>query len=316
MKLRIVHLTRYDYSSAVMVSQHMAYLRPLHDPDGHNGQQLLAHALRVTPEPDQWSESADAFGNGRRFFALQSPHEQLTVTADSLVHTREPKPLPDSPPWTAVRDHFVYRAGAPFESACEFLYASPYVPRDAALAAFARDLFTPDAPLLEACEALMARIHRGFTYRSGSTEVNTPVLEALQRREGVCQDFAHVMIGCLRSLGLPARYVSGYLLTEVPEGQQRLVGADASHAWVSVYCPDLEQPDGGVWCDFDPTNDRCGHGSPGADYVTLAVGRDFGDVSPLRGVIQGGGSHELHVGVTVAPPHEHEAPDNGPAAAS
>ncbi len=307
MQLRIVHETRYDYSSPVVLSQHMAHLCPLHDPDGPNGQRLLDHTLRVTPLPTQTGDGVDSFGNRRAFFALQEAHDQLDVVADSLVDTQAPQPLPASPPWQRVREHFVYRAGAAYEAASEFGFASPYVPVDDTLADYARDLFTDDAPLLEACEALMARIHRDFTYRSGSTEVNTPVLEALERREGVCQDFAHVMIGCLRSLGLPARYVSGYLLTVVPEGQQRLVGADASHAWVSVYAPALDGVGPGSWCDFDPTNDRCGWGSPGEDYVTLAYGRDFGDVSPLRGVIQGGGSHNLHVGVTVAPPEEHEA---------
>lgn len=307
MQLRIVHETRYDYSAPVVLSQHMAHLRPLDDPDGDNGQRLLAHALRVSPEPTQTGEGSDSFGNRRAFFALQEAHDRLDVTAVSLVDTRAPRALPGSPAWQQVREHFVYHAGAAYEAASEFGFASPYVPVEDALADYARDLFTDGVPLLAGCEALMARIHRDFTYRSGSTEISTPVLEALERREGVCQDFAHVMIGCLRSLGLPARYVSGYLLTVVPEGQQRLVGADASHAWVSVYAPALDGVGPGGWFDFDPTNDRCGWGSPGEDYVTLAYGRDFGDVSPLRGVIQGGGSHSLHVGVTVTPPDEHGA---------
>lgn len=307
MLLRIVHETRYDYTAPVTVSQHMAHLSPLDDPDGDNGQRRLAHQLIITPEATQTSDSVDSFGNRRAFFALQTAHDQLVVVADSLVDTRAPRALPASPDWQRVREAFTYHAGAAYEAASEFAFASPYVPCDDALADYARDLFAEGVPLFDACEALTARIHRDFTYRSGSTEVNTPVLEALARREGVCQDFAHVMIGCLRSLGLAARYVSGYLLTEVPEGQQRLVGADASHAWVSVYAPATEADEAGLWCDFDPTNNRCGWGSPGEEYVTLARGRDFGDVSPLRGVIQGGGSHRLHVGVTVAPPHEHEA---------
>ena len=145
----------------------------------------------------------------------------------------------------------------------------------------------------------MHRIHGDFVYESESTEVNTPALEALAQRKGVCQDFAHIMIACLRAMGLAARYVSGYLLTEPAPGSERLVGSDASHAWVSVLLPDLPPDD--RWCDFDPTNDRWGWGSPGEDYIVLAWGRDYADVSPIRGVIHGGANHSLHVAVTVTP---------------
>jgi transglutaminase-like putative cysteine protease len=138
-----------------------------------------------------------------------------------------------------------------------------------------------------------------FAYESQSTEVNTPALVALTQRKGVCQDFAHILIACLRSLGLAARYVSGYLLTLPAPGTVKLKGSDASHAWGAVYVPDL--PPGQRWVDLDPTNDRAGWLSPGEDYVTLAIGRDFSDVSPLRGVIHGGASHTLKVGVTVEP---------------
>ncbi|MDP3521937.1 MAG: transglutaminase family protein [Hydrogenophaga sp.] len=297
MELRIVHETCYDYAAPVMLAQHMAHLRPSAT---LAGQQLLSHRLTVSPEPTQEMDGEDAFGNPRHFFALQVPHDRLCVHTDMAVRTEAPLPLPESPPWEAVRAHFVYHAGADFDAANEFVFASPFVPRHEAFADFAREDFTPGRLLFEACEALMARIHTEFEYRSGSTEINTPALTALKQRQGVCQDFAHIMLGCLRSLGLAARYVSGYLLTHVPEGQARLIGADASHAWVAVYCP-AEGGEDGVWCDFDPTNNHCGLGRPSEDYVTLALGRDFGDVSPLRGVIQGGGSHTLHVGVTVAP---------------
>lgn len=297
MELRIVHETCYDYAAPVMLAQHMAHLRPN---AALAGQLLVSHQLNVMPEPAQATEGEDAFGNPRHFFALQVPHDRLCVHADMTVRTEPPLPLPESPAWEAVRAHFAYHAGATFDAAAEFVFTSPFVPNHEAFADYARADFTPGRPLLEACEALMARIHTEFEYRSGSTEINTPALTALEQRHGVCQDFAHIMLGCLRSLGLAARYVSGYLLTQVPEGQARLIGADASHAWVAVYSPSAEGEDG-VWCDFDPTNNRCGLGRPGEDYVTLALGRDFGDVSPLRGVIQGGGSHTLHVGVTVAP---------------
>jgi transglutaminase-like putative cysteine protease len=155
---------------------------------------------------------------------------------------------------------------------------------------------------LAAARDLMARIHADFTYESQSTEVNTPALEALAQRKGVCQDFAHIMIACLRAMGLAARYVSGYLLTQPPPGQPRLVGSDASHAWVAVYLPDLPGADAGHgWYDLDPTNNRDGWETPGEDYVTLATGRDFSDISPIRGVIHGGSQHTLAVAVTVEP---------------
>jgi len=295
MLLRIVHHTRYRYQAPVLLAQHLAHLRPL----DRTGQRVLQHQLAVSPEPAQLQQGADAFGNWRTFFSLQSAHEALDVSADSLVQTTAPAGPPDSSPWEAVRAGFRYHAGARYEPASEFVFPSPYIPLDAAFAEFARPLFTPGRPLLDACRALNQKIHTELKYESASTEVNTPALEALAQGRGVCQDFAHIMIACLRTLGLAARYVSGYLLTQPPPGRPRLIGADASHAWVSVWCD-------GAWHDFDPTNDRCGHPSPGEDYVTLTLGRDFGDVSPLRGVIQGGGAHRLLVEVTVAPPDEYE----------
>jgi transglutaminase-like putative cysteine protease len=303
MRLRIVHHTHYRYAPAVVMAQHLAHLRPLALPD----QVVTAHQVTIEPEPAHVSQSEDAFGNQRCFFSLQSPHEALSVLSDCEVETSAPQLLPESPPWDDVRDHLTYRAGAPYDPASEFTFASPFVPRSPVLADFARPVFEPGEPLLDCAQALMSRIHTEMTYEGGSTGVNTPTLSALAQRKGVCQDFAHIMIGCLRSLGLPARYVSGYLLTHPPEGQPRMIGADASHAWVQVYCPedvDSTEQTGGVWVDFDPTNNRSGWGRPGEDYVTLAVGRDFGDVSPLRGVIQGGSSHQLTVAVTVAPPEE------------
>jgi transglutaminase-like putative cysteine protease len=309
MRLRILHHTHYGYTSPVVMAQHLAHLRPLERP----GQTLLRHEVRIGPTPAHQERSPDAFGNERLFFTLQSPHDELDVWADSEVLTSAPEPSPDSDgdapaatdtPWDSVRQHFAYHAHAPYDPASEFLFASPYVPRHPTLAEFARPAFEPGVPWLAACEALMERIHQTMAYDSASTGVNTPVLDALDQQSGVCQDFAHLMVGCLRSLGLPARYVSGYLLTQPPPGQARLVGADASHAWVSAYCPPTDPQAEGQWWDFCPTNARLGLQSPGEDYVTLAMGRDFGDVSPLRGVIQGGGQHRLRVGVTVAPPDE------------
>jgi transglutaminase-like putative cysteine protease len=235
---------------------------------------------------------------------MQTSHEVLSVVAHSLVSTQASEIVHGLSPWEKVRELFRYQAGGAFDPASEFVFASPFVPRHNEFANYARPSFAPGVPLLEAVADLMHRIHTEFTYESQSTQINTPALQALAQRKGVCQDFSHIMIACLRTLGLPARYVSGYLLTQPAPGEVKLIGSDASHAWVSVYVPDLMNAQGEVqsqrWCDFDPTNDRWGWHSPGQDYVTVAHGRDFGDVSPLRGVIHGGARHRLTVGVTVS----------------
>jgi len=297
----------------VETAQHITHLRPLTLPT----QQLVSHSLDVQPPPAQQMEALDVYGNTRTFFALDYAHHALRVTAHSLVDTAEPVPPPlggdGSPPWEQLRERFRYRAGGVRDAAAEFTFPSDYVPRHDDFVAYARPSFAPGTPVLVAAQDLMQRIFRDFTYESLSTDVSTPAVEALAQRKGVCQDFAHIMIACMRAMGLPARYVSGYLLTMPPEGQPRLIGSDASHAWASVYVP---QPAGAGastlagdvdtcgWFDFDPTNNR----SPGEDYVTLAIGRDYGDVSPMRGVIHGGARHTLHVGVTVEPAEPDAAP--------
>jgi len=289
MLLRVVHETAYDYAPVVRTAQHMAHLKPARTPR----QQLLAHRLTVDPAPAQQTESIDVYGNVRSFFSLQHAHERLQVVADSLVATAPAAEPASSPPWPQVAERMRYHRDTRYDPAAEFAFASPYVPRDPALAAYAQASFPEGRPLLDAARELMHRIHADFEYAPAATDVNTPALQALSLRRGVCQDLAHVMLGCLRSLGLPARYVSGYLLTEPAPGQPRLVGSDASHAWVSLYLPGEGGP--GAWADLDPTNDR----APGEDYVTLAIGRDYADVSPMRGVIHGGARHTLRVAVTV-----------------
>ena len=298
MLLHITHATCYDYAPAVTIAQHMAYLKPLNT----TTQQLLSHSLEITPEPAQQTAMQDVYGNTRLFFSLQSAHSQLQVVARSMVSTLAPPRFDSVMAWEAVREHFRYSAKHAWDAAAEFVFASPYVPRHADFAAYARPSFAEGTPLLLAARDLMQRIHHDFTYESQSTQVNTPALDALAQRKGVCQDFAHIMIACLRACGVPARYVSGYLLTHPAPGQERLVGSDASHAWVSVYLPDgPDTPLGARWHDFDPTNNRDGWGTPGEDYVTLALGRDYADVSPVRGVIHGGAHHTLQVAVTVEP---------------
>lgn len=312
MDLRITHETRYEYQSAVETAQHVAYLCPLETP----WQTVRWHQLDIDPVPAQRDDASDVYGNRRSFFALLSPHIRLRVTAHSLVSTRAPLALQPGISrigWEELRERFRYHAKAQFHPASEFSFASPRAPRHQAFADYARPSFVPGRSALAAALDLMQRIHDDFQYQSGSTEVHTSALEALQMRQGVCQDFAHIMLGCLRSMGLAARYVSGYLLTQPPPGQPRLIGSDASHAWVALWLPDLP-PDPSMhagasgptegWCDLDPTNARAGLGTPGEDYILLATGRDYSDVTPLRGVIHGGGEHRLQVAVTVAPVDE------------
>ncbi|MBS0453575.1 MAG: transglutaminase family protein [Proteobacteria bacterium] len=306
MLLQITHETHYAYAPAVETAQHLAHLRPLRSAS----QELLEHRIEIKPAPAQRSDSADAYGNARTFFALESTHEELSVVAHSLVRTSMPAPPGEAErevPWEQVRERFRYRKGSSYDPAAEFVFPSRYVPRHDDFADYARASFTPERPLFDAAFELTQRMFSDFIYDGDSTEISTPAVQALAQRRGVCQDFAHIMIGCLRTLGLPARYVSGYLLTQPPPGQERLVGADASHAWVSVYLPGAQG--NGTWADFDPTNGR----QPGEDYVALAVGRDFADVSPMRGVLHGGARHTLKVGVTVQPV---QAPDDAQAPAA
>jgi transglutaminase-like putative cysteine protease len=303
MRLHITHDTRYDYRPVVETAQHTAHLQPREGCCQHTH----SFALEVSPTPPLLSHGQDAFGNPQAWWSLATAHEQLRVVARSVVDTRPPLDLHSTQPWEAVREHFRYRSGQAGDAQACFVFGSHHAPLHEQFAAYARESFAPARALQDAAVALMHRIHSDFTYASQSTDVHTPALQALQARRGVCQDFAHILVACLRSLGLAARYVSGYLLTQPPEGQERLIGADASHAWASVYVPELAGSACGGWLDLDPTNDRWGWGTPGEDYVLVAWGRDFSDVSPLRGVLQGGTSHTLHVGVSVLP--EADAPD-------
>ena len=290
MLLQITHQTRYRYRPPVRTAQHLAHLAPRDGPC----QRVLSHRLEISPHPAvEPLQARDVFGNTRTFFSLHTAHEELMVNAQSIVETRPPAPVAGDVAWEAVGERLRYQRGAGYDPAAEFAFASPQVPRHPDFAAYAQPSFAPGRPLLEAAHDLMRRIQAEFEYHTEATDVTTPPLEALGLRQGVCQDFAHVMLGCLRSLGLPARYVSGYLLTVPPPGETRLVGSDASHAWVSVHVPG----EGGGWVDFDPTNCR----TPGEDYATVAIGRDYSDVAPLRGVIHGGAHHELWVAVTVTP---------------
>jgi transglutaminase-like putative cysteine protease len=290
--LHISHVTHYDYASRVDLAMHLLHLQPLSRAD----QQLEDFRLDIDPPATRNQASLDYFGNPQHHLTLTTPHHALTVRAESRVRrlaAATPKPSA-SLAWESVRAAMRYRAGQPWLPAAEFCFPSAFVPLHPAFQAYAQLEFTPGRPLLEAAIGLMARIHHEFTYATASTDLTTPALEAFSRRQGVCQDFAHIMIACLRSLGLPARYVSGYLLTQPPPGQPRLLGVDASHAWLAVWCPQHD------WVELDPTNNLIAAQS----HAVIACGRDYADVAPLRGVIQGGGSHTLSVAVSVVPEGE------------
>jgi transglutaminase-like putative cysteine protease len=293
LQLEVEHLTRYRYAAPVDLAQHLAYLRPLDD-----ATQSVAHfEMQIDPPPQQQRTERDRLRNHRSCFTLTQPHRELQVRCCSRVRVQGAPALDAaaSLAWEAARERLIYVAGAPYEPAAEFTFASPFVPLLPALRELARPSFAPGMPVAVAAIDLMARIHAAFTYRSASTAIDTPLADVLQTREGVCQDFAHLMIGALRTMGMAARYVSGYLLTTPPDhgaSDAPMLGADASHAWVGVWCP-MADGSAARWLKLDPTNNVL----PGTGHVRLAVGRDYGDVTPLRGVIRGGGEHQLEVRV-------------------
>ena len=306
MKLRIHHETCYQYSPTVATAQHVAHLEPATTPC----QSCAQHSLITSPEATNTSRNIDAFGNYRLYWSLTSPHDTLTVSAVSDIETfsietgrlLELNKSIQRLTWENAKTAYQYRAGQASDEWSGLAYGSHHAPIDLAFRLYAQTSFPAGRNLVESARHLMQRIHHEFKYESLSTDVSTPALSVLNDKRGVCQDFAHVMLSCLRSLGLAARYVSGYLLTEPPPGQARLIGSDASHAWVSLRIPTQSPIEGTEsWYDFDPTNNRADWCSPGEDYVRLAVGRDFADVSPLRGVLQGGTNHTLAVSVTVEP---------------
>ncbi len=285
MRYQVTHQTRYAYQQMVTLCHNEACLLPRDEP----GQRCLSSTVDINPRPVQLSERRDYYGNRVSYFAIQTPHTVLTVTAVSTL-LLDSVPIPvDSPPWEAVHAQVMTDISAAGLIARDMLLDSPFIKPDAVIHDYARAVLAPGQPLLEAVMQLTERIHQDFIYDPHSTTVVTPLSEVLHKRRGVCQDFAHLAIACLRSLGIPARYVSGYLETLPPPDQPKLQGVDASHAWFAVYQP------GHGWVDFDPTNRQMRTDQ----YITTAWGRDYGDVTPLKGVISGGGPHELTVAVDV-----------------
>jgi transglutaminase-like putative cysteine protease len=289
MKYKITHTTKYNYDAPVPVCHNIVFLTPRTTPL----QSCSRHRLTVNPIPATNTKRIDYFGNAVSNFSVANSHRLLQITATSTVAVAPPKLPEDSatPPWETVRDGLSTDRSPEGLSAYQFAFASPYVPYHAELSEYARQSFTPNRPILEAVRDLNARLHADVEYDPTATTVSTPIIEVFHNRRGVCQDLAHLMLGCLRTIGLSARYVSGYIRTHSPPGKPRLIGADASHAWIAVNCG------AAGWIDVDPTNNSF----PQTEHITVAWGRDFSDVCPVTGMFVGGGNHKLSVSVDVAP---------------
>ncbi|MCP5365738.1 MAG: transglutaminase family protein [Hyphomicrobiales bacterium] len=286
---QVNHKTTYRYSIPVSFSHHLLHLMP------RRCEHQTCHRviLDLLPSPSAKTTRVDYFGNPVIDITLQDQHTQLILNARSVIEV-SPRPMPaphDSAPWDDIYPRLYGDTSETGLDAIQYVFASPYTIARTDLAGFARPHFPPGRPVLEGALDLTRDIYENFRYDSFATTVSTPVDEVFEARHGVCQDFAHLQIACLRALKIPARYVSGYLLTRPPEGQSRLIGADASHAWLSVWCP------ANGWIDIDPTNNLI----VSDEHITLTWGRDYGDVSPITGAIFGGGAHTIEVAVDVVP---------------
>jgi len=288
-KYNVKHITEYFYADPVPLCHNLVHIKPRET----SRQSLLSHTLQVTPNPLVRAERVDFFGNLATWFSVQEPHQRMRIVSKSSVEVKSYE-VPTGfwwPAWDEVATMLKTRRDLDLLDARQFVFASPHVTIGGELADYARPTFAPGRPMMDCVNEFTQRIYKEFKFDSGVTTVGTPVIEVLRHRHGVCQDFAHLQIACLRSIGLAARYVSGYLRTLPPEGQKRLVGTDASHAWVSVFFPDYG------WIDFDPTNGVI----PSSGHITLGWARDYSDISPVKGVVVGGRRHSLNVSVDVEP---------------
>ncbi len=288
-RYRVIHETRYRYAPAAASARQLAHLSPRITA----AQRVVEHRIDIMPAPTERIDTEDYFGNAVTRFATDDTFEEQVIHAESVVDVASHAPASDaaSPSLGEVRAACTEGNLALRFELAQFCASSTLAPVLAATAEYARASLSDDKPWLACLLELTRRIHAEFAFDPEATTLTTPVAQVLGNKRGVCQDFAHLMISCLRSAGLPARYVSGYILTHPPEGQERLLGADASHAWVSAWCPTLG------WVDFDPTNGKLAD----TEFITLGWGRDFSDVTPLRGVVLASGNQELVVSVTVLP---------------
>ena len=286
MNYKTTHNTHYSYSNLVNLCYNEARLTPR-----SFGRQKCNHSeLTVEPDPTNYRERKDFFGNTVSYFTIQRPHQELVVTVTSDVEVNKPKIQCETVEfmgWRYVHERLQNDTDEEILEMRQYILDSPMIPDLSDLRTYAEKSFTPDRPLLESVVKLTERLYIEFDYDPDFTSVATPLKEVVEHRRGVCQDFAHLAIGCVRSMGLAARYVSGYIETVTDPDKEQLVGAGASHAWFSVYFPDIG------WIDFDPTNNQI----PSNRHITIAWGRDYSDVTPLKGVVYGSGSHELSVTV-------------------
>jgi transglutaminase-like putative cysteine protease len=288
MKLRVVHTTQYQYSEPVTLSHNQIRLTPRE----YAYQHCLQSRINIEPFSTELQSWMDPFGNEVTYFTFENPHSELIISLEAEVELlpREESPLLGAITWEQAVKALRSPKNADTLEAALFCYPSPYISFDPAVTEYAQASFAPERSLREVVAELMRRIHQDFRYDPQATNLNTTLPELLQLRRGVCQDFAHLQIACLRTFGLAARYVSGYLMTRPPPGKPKLVGADASHAWLAVYFP------GVGWIDYDPTNNCL----PGEEHITLAWGRDYFDVAPIKGLyLGGGGANTLQVSVDV-----------------
>lgn len=289
---RVCHKTVYGYSVPVTLSHHIARLKPRETPYQH----ILARSITMTPEPSFQSDETDTFGNTSTFLIAETPHNEMTIVSDFTAQITPPV-YPDpaqTPSWEETKALLSFPNTPELLAAGEMTAPSCFVPLSAEIKAYAAPSFTPGRPVLESAEEIMRRIYRDFTYDSSATSIATPINETLAMKRGVCQDFAHVGIACLRSFGLAARYVSGYIRTRraaeaEQKGEIEMIGGDASHAWFSVYVPSFG------WVDLDPTNNMYMR----SEHLTVGWGRDFDDMSPVKGIMTGGGTHTIAVDVSV-----------------
>jgi transglutaminase-like putative cysteine protease len=289
MNYSVRHRTTYRYSNRVAYSRLIAHLVPRTTERQHP----RTFDVDVKPWPLARYQRSDFFGNTTNWFIIDEPHDELDVIAQSQVSV---DPLPDpsreaTPPWEAVRRSFDFPLETGAGEAVQYVFDTPLTTVTADVVTYAESIFRPGRPLFECALELNSRIHRDFTYDGEATDTRTTVERVFELRAGVCQDLAHAGIAAVRALGLAARYVSGYLLTQPAPGHERLIGADASHAWFSVWIPPLG------WVDFDPTNDML----PSSEHITIGWGRDYGDVAPIHGIITGGSEHDVEVAVDVIP---------------
>lgn len=287
MRYTIKHITEYTYQNVVSTGHNRLCLVPLNLPE----QKCLASDIKIQPVPDELTYRPDSFGNTFLFISIYKEHSTLEIISESLIDL-VPRLNPDKASASAVRWNEVsalVQQDKNFVDILQYTLPSPYIPYSESIKQFAREAFSPEATLWNACQALMRKIFKSIEFKPGFTTINTPVEEVVKARKGVCQDFAHLMIACLRNMGLPARYVSGYIETIPPPGKEKLVGSDASHAWVAIYFPEIG------WVEFDPTNNLL----PSTHHVVVAYGRDYFDVAPIKGIIFSSGAQQIEVSVDV-----------------